>query len=124
MGGAVPPLPPYAFIAWCSVRENTGATFALPLFTVVSLLQITLIIIYVTCDLMQFWCSFHELSPLTCSDSELTSETVNHFRHFGRTCWKGGGGLTHRKASIYTAQHKNADIHPCHERGSNPRSHC
>jgi hypothetical protein len=26
MGGAVPPLPQYAFIAWCSVRGSTGTT--------------------------------------------------------------------------------------------------
>jgi len=25
MGGAVPPLPHYAFMAWCSVRGSTGA---------------------------------------------------------------------------------------------------
>jgi hypothetical protein len=24
MGGAVPPLPQYAFVAWCSVRGSTG----------------------------------------------------------------------------------------------------
>jgi hypothetical protein len=26
MGGAVPPLPQYAFIVWCSVRGSTGTT--------------------------------------------------------------------------------------------------
>jgi hypothetical protein len=26
MGGAAPPLPQYAFMAWCSVRGNTGTT--------------------------------------------------------------------------------------------------
>jgi hypothetical protein len=26
MGGAVPPLPQYAFMAWCSVRGSTGTT--------------------------------------------------------------------------------------------------
>jgi hypothetical protein len=33
MGGAVPPLPQYAFMAWCSVRGSTGTTlpFTLPL---------------------------------------------------------------------------------------------
>jgi len=24
MGGAVPPLPQYAFMAWCSIRGSTG----------------------------------------------------------------------------------------------------
>jgi hypothetical protein len=27
MGGAVPPLPQYAFMAWCSVRESTGQLY-------------------------------------------------------------------------------------------------
>jgi hypothetical protein len=26
MGGAVPPLPQYAFMAWCSVRASRGTT--------------------------------------------------------------------------------------------------
>jgi len=34
-------------------------------------------------------CTFHELCPLACSDSELTSETMNPFRHFGRIPWTG-----------------------------------
>jgi hypothetical protein len=29
MGGAVLPLPQYAFMAWCSVRRSTGKTFHL-----------------------------------------------------------------------------------------------
>jgi hypothetical protein len=29
MGVAVPPLPQYAFMAWCSVGGNTGATLSL-----------------------------------------------------------------------------------------------
>jgi hypothetical protein len=33
--------------------------------------------------------TYHKLDPLTCSQSELTSETVNPFRHFGRTPSKG-----------------------------------
>jgi hypothetical protein len=28
MGGTVPPLPQYAFMAWCSVRGSTGTTFS------------------------------------------------------------------------------------------------
>jgi hypothetical protein len=27
MGGAVPSLPQYAFMAWCSVRGSTGTTY-------------------------------------------------------------------------------------------------
>jgi hypothetical protein len=34
--------------------------------------------------------SFHGLGSLACSDSELTSETVNPFRHFARTPWMAG----------------------------------
>jgi hypothetical protein len=30
MCGAVPPLPQYAFMAWCSVRGSTGTTLTLP----------------------------------------------------------------------------------------------
>jgi hypothetical protein len=31
--------------------------------------------------------SFHGLDPMACSDSELTSGTLDPFRHFGRTPW-------------------------------------
>jgi hypothetical protein len=31
MSGAIPPLPQYAFMAWCSIK-NTGTTLLLPLF--------------------------------------------------------------------------------------------
>jgi hypothetical protein len=27
MSVAIPPLPQYAFMAWCSVKESTGTTF-------------------------------------------------------------------------------------------------
>jgi hypothetical protein len=30
MGGAVPPLPQYAFMAWCSARGSTGTNLPLP----------------------------------------------------------------------------------------------
>jgi hypothetical protein len=30
MGGAVPPLPKYTFMAWCSVRGSTGTTLPSP----------------------------------------------------------------------------------------------
>jgi len=32
---------------------------------------------------------FHGLGPLTSSNSDLTAETMNPFRHFGRTPWTG-----------------------------------
>jgi hypothetical protein len=38
---------------------------------------------YILC----FACTVHGLGPPTCSDSELTCETVNPFRHFGRSPW-------------------------------------
>jgi hypothetical protein len=31
MGGVVPPLPQYAFMAWCSGRRSRGTTLPLPL---------------------------------------------------------------------------------------------
>jgi hypothetical protein len=49
-----------------------------------------------------FCCSFDGLGPLVCSNSELTSETMNSFRHFGRTPWAGGS--VYHKACTYTAQ--------------------
>jgi hypothetical protein len=30
MHGAVPPLPQYAFMVWCSVKKSTGTTLPLP----------------------------------------------------------------------------------------------
>jgi hypothetical protein len=30
MRGAIPPLPQYAFMAWCSVKKGTGRTLPLP----------------------------------------------------------------------------------------------
>jgi len=30
MLGALPPLPRYAFMAWCSVKKSTGTTLPLP----------------------------------------------------------------------------------------------
>jgi hypothetical protein len=33
VGGAVPPLPQYAFMAWCSVRGSTGTTVPFTLHT-------------------------------------------------------------------------------------------
>jgi hypothetical protein len=37
MGGAVPSLPQYAFMAWCSVRGSTGTTLPLLLPYLVTL---------------------------------------------------------------------------------------
>jgi hypothetical protein len=34
-------------------------------------------------------CTFHGLDPLACANSELTSESMNPFRNFGRTLWTG-----------------------------------
>jgi hypothetical protein len=30
MSGAVPPIPRYAFMAWCSVKKSTGTALVLP----------------------------------------------------------------------------------------------
>jgi hypothetical protein len=37
MSGAIPPLPQYAFMAWCLVKTSTGITLPLPFY----LIQIT-----------------------------------------------------------------------------------
>jgi hypothetical protein len=50
--------------------------------------------------------TFHRLGPLACSDSELTSETVNPFRHSLDV------GSVHYKASIQNSTtQKDADIY-------------
>jgi hypothetical protein len=36
MGGAVPPLPLYAFMAWCSVRGSTGTTLPFTFFIILN----------------------------------------------------------------------------------------
>jgi hypothetical protein len=36
MGGAVPPFPQYAFMAWCSVRGSTGTTLPFTFYYVKS----------------------------------------------------------------------------------------
>jgi len=33
--------------------------------------------------------TYYRLGPLACSDLELTSATMNRFRHLGRTPWTG-----------------------------------
>jgi len=45
MGGAVPPLPQYAFMAWCSVGGSTGTTLPfLPLLLCICVYMCVLII--------------------------------------------------------------------------------
>jgi hypothetical protein len=42
MSAAIPPLPQYAFMAWCLVEKSTGTTLPLPLnVKVVTLLNYT-----------------------------------------------------------------------------------
>jgi hypothetical protein len=55
-----------------------------------------------------------------CSDSELTSETVNRLRYFGRSPSTGDKPIV-RPFSTYIGQHniKCADIHPYPKRVSN-----
>jgi hypothetical protein len=69
---------------------------------------------------------FHGLGPLACYDSELTSGTMNTFRHFGRTPWTGDRLKT--MTSTYTEQQdtrkKKMEIYLCRKRDKNPRSHC
>jgi len=49
--------------------------------------------------------TFHRLDPVVFSDPELTSETMNPFRHFGRTPWMGIGP-SYEVCLHSTAQHK------------------
>jgi hypothetical protein len=50
-----------------------------------------------------FYCTFHGLGPLTCSDSELKFETINPSIHF----WKCSldGGSDHLRVSTTTVQY-------------------
>jgi len=52
-------------------------------------------------------CTFHVLRPLTCSDSELTFETVNHFTYFGRVPWTGDRAIARPLTTNKTTQHRN-----------------
>jgi len=65
--------------------------------------------------------TFHGLRPLACSVSELTSETVNPFGHFGRTPWTGDRPIS-MSIPMQDSTNKDADIHPSLERDSNPRA--
>jgi hypothetical protein len=48
---------------------------------------------------------FHKLSPVACSESELTSETMNPFGHFGRTPWMGDGPIS-RPLNLQRIEHR------------------
>jgi hypothetical protein len=45
--------------------------------------------IYRLTELLTDCCVFHGLGPLACFETELTSETMDPSRHFGRTPWMG-----------------------------------
>jgi len=71
---------------------------------------------------------FHGLGPVTCSESELTSGTVNPFSYFGRTPQTGispsqvlclHGTARHTHTHIHKADIR---VHPWLERDLNPRS--
>jgi hypothetical protein len=54
-------------------------------------------------------CTFRELGPLASSESELTSETVNPFRHFDRIPWTGDRPIT---APVPTQDSTTQKTHP------------
>jgi len=64
------------------------------------------------------------LVPLAFSDTELTSETIYHFRRFGRTPRTGDRPIARSLPTWDSTAQKNAGIYPCIERDSNPRSQC
>jgi hypothetical protein len=57
-----------------------------------------------------YW--FHGWSPLVCVDLELTSETVDLFRHFGRTPWMGYRPIARPRLTKDSKTQKNADTNP------------
>jgi hypothetical protein len=63
---------------------------------------------------------FHELGPLPCSESDLSSGSINSVKCSGRIPGTGDG-LTARLLSTegITVQ-KNTGIHQCLDRDSNP----
>jgi hypothetical protein len=67
-------------------------------------------------------CQFHILALLARSDSKLTSETMNPYRHFSRTPWTGDRPIAMSLSTQYSITQKNADTHPYLEQDSNPRS--
>jgi hypothetical protein len=64
------------------------------------------------------------LGLLVCSGSELTSETMNPFGHFGSNPWTGDWPTSRSLPTQGSTTQGNADIHRCFERDSNSRSHC
>jgi hypothetical protein len=66
--------------------------------------------------------TLHGLGHLHYSETELTSETLNSFRYFGRTSWTGDRALAKPLPAQNSTTQKNMDTHPCPERDSNPRS--
>jgi hypothetical protein len=54
--------------------------------------------------------TFHELGPLACFCSELTSETLSHFRQFGRTPWTRDQPNARPLPTQDSTTEKNVDI--------------
>jgi len=64
--------------------------------------------------------TLHRLGPLAYSESELTSETKNPFRHFGRIPWIGDQPIAGPLPIQDITTQKNTDIHPCFKWDLNP----
>jgi len=62
--------------------------------------------------------------PLVCSNSELTSDTMNPFRHFGMTPWMMDWSVARHLPSWDSITQKNTDLHSCLEWDFNPWSKC
>jgi hypothetical protein len=59
---------------------------------------------------------------VACSDSKLTCETLNPFRHFGRTPRMGDQPIARPLPTQDSTTRRKADIYLCLERDLNPRS--
>jgi len=72
---------------------------------------------------MWAWRKLHNgsLGSLACSASELTSESMNPFRHFGRTPWTGNSPITGPPPTQESATQNSVNIYPCLEGCSNLR---
>jgi len=64
---------------------------------------------------------FHGLGRLACLHSELTSETMNLFRHYGRTPWTPGDWSISRPLPTQGNTKQKKDIHSCLELDSRSR---
>jgi len=53
------------------------------------------------------------LNHVTCLGSELTSETMNLFRHVGRFPWTEDQPIARPLSTQYNTTQRKADIHPC-----------